>query len=166
MINRLNCSSSSHRSVHKLVLDVPEPVKRDNSLDGLMLVRKQRLRRLERECYSCRQEWRSQRQNLRERKKQWRAAQLDAEQYWQQARAEFFRMSLTSGEFKKAKSVYGKMKTAAALLRVEAKTQAEQCKTAGHDFFLKRQELAEAQKKNEKLQILRDEMRREEHRSE
>lgn len=141
------------------VIDVPEQKKKDKSLDDLINVRRQRIARLELERNEALQVWRDVRRALHDVKLRWRDALQDTKDYWQQARAEFFRMTTTSGQFRKAKAVYERMKKQAAQLHVEARESVQPCKVAREEFFESRRRVKDANRQYEKLSILRDEMR-------
>lgn len=141
------------------VIDVPERKPEDKSLDKLLNVRKQRLDRLERERKDAREAWRETRQQLRTRKEEWRKALEDAKDFWIQARAEFFKMSTTSGQFRKAKAIYERMKSQAAQMQLECREIVKRCKSAKNEFFEARQRVLTANRQQEKLSILRDEIR-------
>jgi hypothetical protein len=141
------------------VIDVIEPKAQDRTLDKLLNVRKQRIERFERERREAREAWRRSRQQLRDAKEAWRTAVQDAKDFWQAAREEFFRMSTTSGEFRKAKATYERMKGEAMELRLACNEFVSRAKAAGREFFASRLRLLQANKQQEKLSILRDEIR-------
>jgi hypothetical protein len=141
------------------VIDVPERKVEDKSLDKLLHVRKQRLERLERARSDARNAWRATRLDLREKKEEWRRADRETREFWQNARTEFFRKTITSGEVRKAKATYERMKTEAAGLRLHCDHAVNDCKTARAEFFAAREQALQANKQQEKLTILRDEMR-------
>ncbi|MGZ5801332.1 MAG: hypothetical protein ACXWJZ_11945 [Burkholderiaceae bacterium] len=141
------------------VIDVPEPGKQDKSLDKLIVVRKQRIERLERERVEARVAWRAERQALRTLKERWRKAVEAAQNGWQAARAEFFRMAMTSGQFRCAKAVYERMKEDAAQLHMECRAAVAPCKTKKTEFFEARRRVMDAHRQHEKLTMLRDEYR-------
>jgi hypothetical protein len=122
-------------------------------------VRKQRLERLERERIEARQAWRASRADLREAKERWRTAVQDAADYWKEARAQFFRIATTSGEFRKAKAIYDRMKAEATELRLGCREYVKYAKAARSVFFEARVRALQANKQQEKLGILRDEIR-------
>lgn len=140
------------------VADVAEPRVKDKRLDQLLHVRKQRLGRLERERNEARERWRRQRQVLHQSTLRWRQARQDTAQQWQQSRAQFLAMTITSGQFRKAKSVYERMKKETAQHYLECQNKLRVCREAGLRFFQARQEVLEVSRQQEKLSILRDEM--------
>lgn len=140
-------------------IEVFEPKRPDKSIDTLLNVRKNRVSRFERERSQAREEWRKARARLNEAKREWRDAVAAAQRKWQQAREEFFRMSTNSGQFRHAKAIYERMKANAAQLRLEAKEVAQHCREAGGQFFEATQRLAQMRRQQEKLSLLRDEMR-------
>ncbi|PFH10315.1 hypothetical protein BCF11_2733 [Collimonas sp. PA-H2] len=140
-------------------IDVAEKRPEDKRLDKLMGVRRQRLDRLERERLDARQTWRDSRARLHQAKRGWRAALQEAQQYWRQARSSFFQMAITSGKFRQSKAAYDRMKQSASLQRLAACQLATSCKDDGRAFFAAHQVLADARRQQEKLTILRDELR-------
>lgn len=144
------------RTARREVADVPEPRPPDRRLDQLLHVRKQRLRRFERERNEARQAWRAERSDLAACKERWRHARDEAHAQWQAARTAFSQMTITSGDFKKAKAVYARMKQAASQLRVEWQECRQACRIAGAAFFAARQVVLEANRQQEKLGLLRD----------
>lgn len=147
------------RRAKREVIEVFEPKVEDKSLDKLLNVRKQRLDRLERERISAREAWRKSREQLRDAKERWRTAVQDAHDYWVQARDEFFRMAMTSGDFRRAKGAYDRMKWEAKELRLACNEIVKRCKSTRTEFFEARQRALDANKQQEKLSILRDELR-------
>lgn len=141
------------------VIDVPERKVQDRGLDKLLNVRKQRLERLERERSEAREAWRKARADMRAAKERWRFAHKEAVAFWQQARADFFRLATTSGQLRKAKGIYERMKAQASELRLECNEFVKRGKTARTGFFEARRRALEANKQQEKLTILRDEIR-------
>jgi hypothetical protein len=141
------------------VIEVPERKVEDRSLDKLLNVRKQRLDRLERERIEARKAWRKTRDELHEAKERWKFAEKETIEHWQQAREEFFRMATTSGEFRRAKGVYDRMKWEAKELKLACGEFVKRCKTARTGFFEARRRALDANKQQEKLGILRDEIR-------
>lgn len=141
------------------VIDVPEMKREDKSLDKLLHVRKQRINRLERERNETREAWRVARRLLRQKKEEWRAAVESSSTFWQAARTEFFRMATTSGQFRKAKAVYERMKADAAECYVGCRKEVDQCRVRRSAFFDAKKALLQANRQQEKLSILRDEIR-------
>jgi len=144
------------------VADVPEARPPDRRLDQLMHVRKQRLSRFERERNEAREDWRARRRDLAALKRRWCGARDAAQAQWQAARAAFSDMVITSGEFKKAKAVYERMKREASQLRVTWQEKRQACRAAGAVFFAARLVVLQAQRQQEKLGMLRDAVRAEE----
>lgn len=147
------------RPARREVVDVPERRPPDRRLDQLLHVRKQRLTRLERERNEARNEWRTRRRALNGLKRRWREAREQAQLQWQSARASFSEMSITSGDFRKAKAVYERMKKEASQLRIDCQEALRVCRLAGAGFFAARREVMQANKQQEKLSVLRDEIR-------
>ena len=141
------------------VIDVIEPRAPDRRLDQLLHVRKQRLGRLERERNEARQAWRDRRHGMRALKRRWLEAREQAQSQWMEARAAFSGMTITSGEFRKARAVYERMKKEASQLRVDCQQTLQACRAAGVDFFDARRRVMEADRQQEKLGVLRDELR-------
>lgn len=141
------------------VIDIPEQKKKDKSLDGLIDVRKQRIDRLERERIEARHAWRDARARLRDVKQRWRCALQEATDHWRQARAAFLQMTTTSGQFRKAKGIYERLKTHAAQLHLECREAVAPCKATRTAFFEARRRVMDANRQYEKLGILRDELR-------
>lgn len=144
------------------VVDVPERRPPDRRLDQLLHVRKQRLSRFERERNEARQAWRAQRRALSTLKQRWRSAHRDAHEQWRASRAAYAAMTITSGEFKKAKAVYERMKKEASQLRVDWQEQRAACRVAGSAYFAARLVVLQANRQQEKLGMLRDEVRAQE----
>lgn len=152
-------SSFGGRRSKREPVDVPERKPEDKSLDKLLHVRKQRLDRLERERREARESWRACRAELRETKEQWREKRQEATDFWARSRNEFFTMTISSGHFRKAKAVYERMKAEAADMRVACLEQARASRQAGHAFFEARLRVLQANRQQEKLTVLRDEIR-------
>ncbi|KQV58039.1 hypothetical protein [Duganella sp. Root336D2] len=141
------------------VVDVAEPRRPDRSLDQLLHVRKQRLARLERERSSARESWRSSRQALHDYKLRKREAVHQAAQFWQESRARFLQMTITTGEFHVAKARHARMNEEAASLNLRCHEAVRQSRLAGARFFEARAEARRAQKQQEKLGVMRDELK-------
>lgn len=141
------------------VVDVPEPRRPDRSLDQLLHVRKQRLGRLERERSSARESWRASRQALHDFKLRKREAVRQAAQFWQEARARFLQMTITTGQFHLAKARHARMKEEAASLNLRCQEAVHESRLAGARFFAARNEARRAQRQQEKLGIMRDELK-------
>ena len=141
-------------------IEVVEPKPPDRTLDKLLGVRKQRLDRLERERKDARDAWKAARAVFREKKLQWRAAVEDAAYYWRQARKEFLAMNTTSGQYQKSKAVYERMKNAATDQRVWCLEALKRCKLKRGEFFAARERVLSANRQQEKLTVMRDELRR------
>jgi len=147
------------RVAKREVIDVAEMKKPDRRLDQLLHVRKQRLSRLERERNEARDAWRQARDQLSGKKQAWRTMRERAQSGWMEARAGFFSMSLTNADFKRAKAIYERMKLEAAQLRQGCLRHAQDCRQAGAAFFAARDRVQDANKQQEKLTVLRDEMK-------
>ncbi|SFF95540.1 hypothetical protein SAMN05518865_106270 [Duganella sp. CF458] len=140
------------------VVDVAEPKRSDRSLDQLLHVRKQRLGRLERERSSAREDWRRRRQALHDYKLRKREAVRQAAQFWQESRAQFLQMTITTGQFHVAKARHARMKEEAASLNLRCHEAVRESRRAGVRFFEARAEARRAQRQQEKLGIMRDEL--------
>lgn len=141
-------------------IEVAERKPEDKRLDKLLGVRKQRLNRLERERKESREAWREARAELREAKLQWREAVQAAKDYWVKARRDFLTMLTTSGQYQRAKAVYERMKQEAADERIRCLELLEECKGKRNLFFSARERMITANRQQEKLTIMRDELRR------
>lgn len=141
------------------VVDVAERRAPDRRLDQLLHVRKQRLGRLERERNETRLAWRDRRRDANGLKGRWREAREQTQVQWAAARAAFSDMRITSGEFRKARAVYERMRKEAAQLHVDSQQAMRACRAAGADFFEARRRVMEADRQQEKLGVLRDELR-------
>lgn len=152
-------SASIGRRARREVVDVPEPRRPDQSLARLLHVRKQRLGRLERERNEARQHWRACRAMLRERKLARRQAVTAAHEFWRAAREGFLRMTTTSGDLRKAKATYERMKEDAARLYLDWQEELARCDAAQRTFFDALACVLAANRQQEKLTILNDELR-------
>ncbi|SFV13926.1 hypothetical protein [Pseudoduganella namucuonensis] len=140
-------------------VEVAEPKPLDKSLDQLLGVRKQRMDRYERERKDARQAWRAARDHFRGMKLAWREAVDGSKQFWAQARRDFMSMNTTSGQYQKSKAVYERMKQAAADERLRCMEALERCRARRAMFFTARARVLAANRQQEKLTIIRDEMR-------
>ena len=135
-----------------------EPVPEDQRIVKLIGLRKQLLVRREQEQREAREAWRAARAELRELKHSWREAQKKTQDLWIEARTEFFQMRSTSGEFRRHKAIFQRMKEAASQLHLEAREAVPVCRDAGRKFFAAVQSVAVAKKQQEKLNFMRDEI--------
>jgi hypothetical protein len=149
----------SMRRAKREVVDVPEPRRPDQSLARLLHVRKQRLGRFERERNEARQQWREGRVALRERKQARRLAVGAANRFWQSARDSFLQMATTSGDLRKAKATYARMKEDAARLYLAWQEELARCDAARRVFFDALTRVLAANRQQEKLTIMNDELR-------
>lgn len=140
-------------------VEVAEPKPEDKSLDKLLGVRKQRLDRMERERRDALTGWRMAREDLREAKLAWRAALESTRQFWAQARKDFMSMNTTSGGYQKSRAQYERMKLAAADERMLCLQALDQCRVRRGMFFAARARVLGAKRQQEKLTIIRDELR-------
>jgi hypothetical protein len=147
------------RRSRREVIDVPERKREDRRLDQLLHVRKQRLGRLERERNEARQAWRASRNQLRQARELWRDMMARTQAQWQQSRREFMQMTLTTGQFNRAKALYKRMQAESAQLYLRCQEWVQRCRQARSVFFEARRKVLEANRQQEKLCVLRDEMR-------
>jgi hypothetical protein len=140
-------------------VEVAEPRPHDKSLDQLLGVRKQRLDRFERERRETREAWQAARAELRGMKLAWRAAVDHTRAFWAQARREFMAMHTTSGQYQKSKAIYERMTQAAADERVRCLEALKSCRARRTQFFAARARVLAANRQQEKLTIIRDELR-------
>lgn len=150
---------SAHRSKREVV-DLVEAPRKDDGLGRLLQIRKQRIERFERESALARGKWRNARATLRSAKERWRSAKRDAAEFWRCARSDFLRMNMTSGDFRKAKAIYERMKESAAQLHLECGEAIGPCKKIRAEFFTAKKAASEATRQFEKLGILRGELTR------
>jgi DNA-binding XRE family transcriptional regulator len=148
-----------HTRRRREVRDVPEASFDRDDLAKIIGVRKQRLDRLERESIQARSAWRATRAALRDAKQCWRTALQEAQDFWQQARTEFLTMTTTSGQFRKAKAHYERMKSLAAQRHLECREAVLSCKEKRTQFFEARRRVLEAKRQQEKLVMMRNEIR-------
>lgn len=141
------------------VVDVPEPKAEDKSLDRLINVRKQRMDRLERERRESREAWKARLAELHDTGRSWRAAKQAATDFWLDARAEFLNMVITNRQYQKAKAMYQHMKDVAADWYLKCHEAVANCRAARNAFFAAKLAVIQANKQQEKLSILRDEIR-------
>lgn len=147
-------------------IEVIEPRPRDKSLDKLLGVRKQRLGRFERERKEAQERWRHARARLHEEKLAWREATQATRDFWTQARHEFLTMNTTSGQYQRAKATYERMKEHCANLRMGCLEAVEKCRNARSGFFEARERVLTANRQQEKLTFMRDELRAQHEQSE
>lgn len=140
------------------VVDVIEPGRPDRRLDQLVSVRKQRLGRLERERNEAREAWRAQRKVFSRAKQARREHMAETDRLWAEARSGFLKMSTTSGQYRSSKAVYERMRKETAQYYLTAQEELQKCRTLQTAFFDAKIAVAEAQKQQEKLSIMRDEL--------
>lgn len=160
MIRRLPAGFSLNGRLRQEAYDVPEPVRKDCPLEKLVRIRRQRIEKSERDCLRARQYWRECRLQLRQKNQGSKEAESRAQQCWQQARRDFFDMSISSGQFRAAKAAFKKMQAAAAEMRVLARAAAKESRLARVAYFRARTTLAEVRKQAEKLDLMSEELRR------
>ncbi len=141
--------------------DVPEPRVVDRTLDRLLGVRKQRLERLEREQREARRAWRAGRELLAGAKRRWREEREAAAEFWRGARADFFAMETSSGQFRAAKAGFERMKRQAAEQLLAWREQRAACRADGGAYFAAHEQLRQARRQQEKLSLFRDEIQSE-----
>ena len=135
-------------------VDVPEPKRQDKSLPKLIGVHKRRLERMEWECLQARSAWRELRESVAQVKQDWRDAQQHARDFWADARADFFRMEISSGKFRTAKGAYERKKLEAEQIHIQAREAAQRARQAGHGYFLLKQLVRAGHLRSEKLGML------------
>lgn len=140
------------------VVDVIEPTRPDRRLDQLVSVRKQRLGRLERERNEAREAWREQRRNFSEAKRARREHLAETDRLWAEARSGFLKMSTTSGQYRNSKAVYERMKKETAQHYLKAQEELQKCRELQTIFFESMVAVVTANKQQEKLSIMRDEL--------
>jgi hypothetical protein len=155
----MSFSKPAAASRRREVVDVAEPKKPDRRLDKLAHVRKQRLRRYERERNEKCEIWRRQRHELKKKRQLWRTQQQQAVQFWEEQRQAFFAMTISSGNFRAAKFTYQRMLAQAAQTHLEAREQAQRCRQDGKVFFAALRQVRQARLQQEKLDFMRDELR-------
>ena len=141
-------------------VEVDEPRAPQRQLDPLLALRRHRATRLEQERLKARADWRAQRAALRAAIARWRSASTHADQAWQQARQAFFAMSCSSGQLRAARAAFERMQREAAALRAGACQAAGASRQAGRAFFSARAGYRQAQRQQEKLQAVCDELLR------
>ena len=145
--------------IRREVRDVPEERFQRDDLAKVISVRKQRLGRLERESAEARTAWRNARSELRGAKQQWRHAVEEAQLFWRKAREAFLSLATTSGQFRKAKAVYERMKMEVTRRHLECREAVVSSKEKQKLFFEARRRVMEARLQQEKLVMMRDEIR-------
>ena len=141
-------------------VEVAEPRRQDRQLDGVIRVRRQRQQRLERERGAALRQWRAARAALAEARRALRVQRGAAAEHWTRARADFFSMRSDSLAFRAAKSVYQRLQQQAEQGLLAWRQQRAAAADAGAAFFDARRAAALARLKQEKLQLLREEMAR------
>jgi hypothetical protein len=141
-------------AVRREPIDVAESRRQDTSLPRLIHVHKRRTERKERECIEARDGWRTQRAAARAAKLEWRAARTAAQDFWADARAAFFRMVISSGKFRSAKSTYERKKREAEQMRLRACETAHDARRSGKAYFFAKAEVRAAHVRSEKFDIL------------
>ncbi|GAA4016728.1 hypothetical protein [Actimicrobium antarcticum] len=135
-------------------VDVAEPKRQDKSLLKLIGVHKRRLEWMEWQCRQALVDWRERRHVVTQIKQEWRDAKQHATDFWAGARAEFFRMEISSGKFRTAKGAYERKKLDAEKVHVRAREAANEARQAGRTYFVAKQELRAGHLRSEKLDIL------------
>lgn len=138
--------------------DVPERRVEDSRLHDLIALQRLRVERSERERSEARESWRAARNELRRARLRWRSAAQEAKAEWEQARAGFFKMVTTSGQFRKARAIYERKKAHAEQLHLQSCETAASCRERGRLFFQACRRVLDANRHQEKFHMLRDEM--------
>jgi len=155
----MNQLASTAKMRRREPVEVLEPKKPDRRFDQLTHVRKQRLRRYEREHNEIRKAWRSERCQLHIYKLQWREQLQEARQFWEGQREAFFQMTISSTTFRTAKFTYQRKLTLAAQTQLDAREQAMTCRQVGAKFFAALAQVRQARLRQEKLDFLCNEMK-------
>lgn len=141
-------------------VDLPEPARPDRRLAELGRLRTLRIAAAEREQQARRRAWRGARGDLHAAIVAWRTAERRARDDWQAARAAFFAMRSSSNTFRAAKGAYDRARRASVLARAAARDDVAGCRAAGRRFFAACEQLAQARRREEKLRLLDEELRR------
>ena len=150
---------NAHRHRREPV-DLPEPARPDPRMGELGRLRALRTAGAEREQLALRKRWRQERAALRQAVEAWRAGERRTRDDWQAARAAFFAMQCSGGQFRAAKAAYERGRQGGALARAAAQEQAAGCRASGRRFFAAGEALRQARKRQEKLRILDQELKR------
>ncbi len=149
-----SCGLFELTGLRRELVDIPEPKRQDKSLPKLIGVHKLRLELMERECLQARTAWRELRTNVARVKQDWRNAQQHARDFWADARADFFRMEISSGKFRTAKGAYERKKLEAERIHIQAREAAQRARRAGQAYFMHKQLVRAGHLRSEKLDIL------------
>lgn len=141
-------------------VEVAEPARPDRRLAELGVLRGLRTAGAERLQQAMRGAWRRERAALRVAIEAWRAAERRTHREWSEARAAFFAMRSTSGQFRAAKARYERARADSALQAAAARGAVPGCRAAGRRFFAACAALAAARKRQEKLALLEQELAR------
>lgn len=141
-------------------VDVPDPARPDPRMAELGRLRTLRTASAERAQLAQRGVWRAARESLRAQVAAWRAGEEKTLQDWLDARAAFFAMRCSGGQFRAAKAAYERGRREGTLARAAAREQAGVCRSDGRRYFAAGEEVRRARKRQEKLRILDQELRR------
>lgn len=141
-------------------VDLADPARPDPRMAELGRLRTLRTASAEREQLALRGAWRAARQGLHAAITAWRAGERQTQHDWQEARAAFFAMRCSGGQFRAAKAAYERGRREGALARAAALAQAADCRADGRRYFAAGDAVRQARKREEKLRILDGELRR------
>lgn len=135
-------------------VEFSEPRRPDRNLPKLLFVHRRRLEISERKAILARARWRELRTAIEETRQEWQTAKQHAQDFWITSRADFFRMTITSGMFRAAKGTYERKKAEAESIHLLAREAAQAARTAGREFFAARTALHAQQLRCEKFALL------------
>ncbi|AWL03531.1 hypothetical protein ACFOHT_05675 [Massilia oculi] len=141
-------------------VDVKDPARPDPRMAELGRLRQLRTASAEREQLARRAAWRTARAALHAAVAAWRAGEARTMRDWQDARAAFFAMRCSGGQFRAAKAAYERGRREGAVARAAAQEQVGACRADGRRYFAAGEEVRRARKRQEKLRILDGELRR------
>lgn len=141
-------------------VELPEPARPDPRLAELGRLRALRSASAERQQQALRAAWRRERAALHEATGAWREADRRAHHEWGEARAAFFAMRSTSGQFRAAKARYERACADSALQRAALHQAVDACRVAGRSFFAACAALRAARKRQETFALLEQELAR------
>ncbi|HEY8608145.1 MAG TPA: hypothetical protein VIM12_13605 [Noviherbaspirillum sp.] len=155
----MRAQEAGRRTARREAPEIREPKAEDRNLVLLQRLRRQRVERYEQERMRAKAEWRRQRMALRDLKQRRREAQREAKEYWQRAREEFIGMTITSGQYRRAKTIYERMKEIAAQRYLDCQEAVAHCRLRRSGYFAACLQLQQAQRQHEKLEMFRQELR-------
>jgi membrane glycosyltransferase len=147
--------TSGRRQRREVVL-VPEPVKPDGSIQRIKKIRDHRVQKMEAELLLIKSKCAASRTAMAEARDKVMQAQIEADQHWQQAKADFQSMIIDSKEFVARKFRHQKLKLQVAVFRNDARECVSQAKVDRAELREAKKELQNQRLKVEKLAMLRD----------